>query len=127
MMFLVIYSATLMTSTHLTCSVLLSSHADQWQAATVHPFLQQCQQGTIKPQQFNTWLVQDYLFVLEFTRTAARLLAAAPPAHFDTLLGGMVAIKDELLWFQDKAAERSLTLPSPASSPAKTTVSSCSG
>lgn len=106
-----------MTTPTLTCAKLLSAHSEAWQSATVHPFLQQCQQGTIEPSQFNTWLVQDYLFVVEFTRLAASLLAAAPAGHFDTLLGGLGAIKDELLWFQAKADERSLTLstaPQPA-------------
>jgi thiaminase/transcriptional activator TenA len=42
--------------------------------------LDNCQSATIQPAQFNTWLVQDYLFVIEFTRMAARLLAAAPVA-----------------------------------------------
>ncbi|MEM8503975.1 MAG: TenA family transcriptional regulator [Cyanobacteria bacterium P01_D01_bin.1] len=96
--------------TALTCAALLSNHPQAWQSATVHPFLQNCQQGTIAPDQFNTWLIQDYLFVTEFTRLAAQLLSAAPVAHFDTLLSGLVAIKDELLWFQAKAAERSLLL-----------------
>lgn len=94
----------------LTCAALLSKHPKAWQLATVHPFLQNCQQGTITNDQFNTWLVQDYLFVTEFTRMAARLLAAAPVPHFDTLLSGLAAIKDELLWFQAKATQRSLSL-----------------
>ncbi len=94
----------------LTCAALLSDYSEDWQAATVHPFLEQCQQGSIKPEQFNTWLVQDALFVVEFTRMEARLLAVAPTEHFDTLLGGLGAIKDELLWFQAKADERSLNL-----------------
>ena len=99
-----------MTTPTLTCANLRATYSDAWQEATVHPFLQQCQQGKIKPEQFNTWLVQDALFVAEFTRMAARLLSAAPTAHFDTLLGGLGAIKDELLWFQAKANERSLNL-----------------
>lgn len=99
-----------MKTSKLTCATLLSTYPEAWQSATVHPFLQQCQQGTIKPSQFNTWLVQDALFVVAFTRMAARLLAAAPSMHFDTLLGGLGAIKDELLWFQSKAGERSLNL-----------------
>ena len=99
-----------MATAPLTCASLISAHPKAWKTATVHPFLQQCQQGTIGTSQFNTWLVQDYLFVNEFTRLAGRLLAAAPSEHFDTLLGGLGAIKDELLWFQAKAAERSLSL-----------------
>ncbi|MEL6552211.1 MAG: TenA family transcriptional regulator [Cyanobacteria bacterium J06621_11] len=99
-----------------TCAQLLSTYPDEWQAATVHPFLEACQQGSITTRQFNTWLVQDYLFVIEFTRMAARLLAIAPTEHFDTLLSGMIALKDELSWFQAKAAGRDLsaaTTPQP--------------
>ena len=49
-----------------------------------------------------TWcgVVQDYLFVREFVRFAALLLSKAPPEHFDVLLGGLAALKDELAWFQ---------------------------
>ncbi len=99
-----------MTSPNLTCGSLLSAHSEEWQSATIHPFLQKCQQGTIASHQFNTWLVQDYLFVIEFTRMAARLLSVAPTAHFVTLLSGLEALKDELLWFEAKASDRSLTL-----------------
>ncbi|MGB3291518.1 MAG: TenA family transcriptional regulator [Phormidesmis sp.] len=99
-----------MTTSDLTCRSLLSTHSDKWQSATVHPFLQQCQQGTITARQFNTWLVQDYLFVIEFTRLAAGLLSAAPTAHFVTLLSGLGALKDELIWFRAKADQRALTL-----------------
>lgn len=94
----------------LTCEQLLRLHAPAWEAATVHPFLSQCAAGTLQTQQFNTWLVQDYLFVLEFTRMAARLLAVAPTEHYDNLLSGLGALKDELIWFRDKAQERGLAL-----------------
>lgn len=97
----------------LTCHDLLTRHAEVWRAATVHPFLQQCQAGTIQPVQFHTWLVQDYLFVLECTRLAARLLSEAPPEHFDVILGGLGALKDELRWFQANAAKRGLNLQTP--------------
>jgi len=94
----------------LTCQQLLETYHDDWQSATHHPFLEHCQSGTIQPAQFNTWLVQDYLFVTEFTRMVGRLLAAAPVSHFDTILGGLTALKDELNWFRAKAAERNLKL-----------------
>lgn len=93
-----------------TTQKLLEKHAPVWQEAIAHPFLDQCQTGEILASQFNTWLVQDYLFVLDFTRMAARLLAAAPIHHFDLLLGGLSAIRSELVWFVDKATERQLTL-----------------
>jgi thiaminase/transcriptional activator TenA len=94
----------------LTCKQLLQTHTRAWNDATIHPFLNGCKQGTIQSEQFNTWLVQDYLFVVDFTRMVARLLAVAPPEHFDVILGGMSALKDELNWFQEKATERQLNL-----------------
>jgi thiaminase/transcriptional activator TenA len=94
----------------LTCKQLLQNHSQAWQEATVHPFLEQCKLGTIKPEQFNTWLVQDYQFVVDFTRIVARVLAVAPLNHFDVILGGLSVLKDELNWFKEKAAERQLNL-----------------
>lgn len=93
-----------------TCEQLLHKYASVWQDATVHPFLALCRSGQIRADQFNTWLVQDYLFVVDFTRMAARLLADAPIEHFDTLLAGLYALKDELNWFRVKAADRQLNL-----------------
>lgn len=94
----------------LTCNKLIQKHTQAWQKATVHPFLEQCKLGTIAPQQFNTWLVQDYLFVVDFTRMVGRILATAPPNHFDVLLGGLSFLKDELKWFREKGDERRLDL-----------------
>jgi thiaminase/transcriptional activator TenA len=94
----------------ITCQQLIQRHPETWEQAIIHPFLKECQSGQIKPQQFNTWLVQDYLFVVEFTRLLATVLTNAPVKHFDVLLGGLSAIKDELNWFQTKAEERNLDL-----------------
>ncbi|MGF1570101.1 MAG: TenA family transcriptional regulator [Nodosilinea sp.] len=100
-------------STSLSCQTLLHTHNRAWQRATVHPFLTGCKEDTIHPAQFNTWLGQDYLFVQNFTRMVGRVLGVAPDNHLDALLGGLVALKDELLWFQVKAAERGLDLARP--------------
>lgn len=94
----------------LTCNQLLQNHTQAWHSATVHPFLEQCKLGTIQPQQFNTWLVQDYLFVVDFTRMMGQILASAPLKHFDILLDGLSFLKDELNWFREKAAEQHLDL-----------------
>ncbi|MBZ8179632.1 MAG: TenA family transcriptional regulator [Oscillatoria sp. PMC 1051.18] len=93
-----------------TCSELLEKHPQAWQQATVHPFLAGCKSGTIQDSQFDTWLVQDYLFVIEFTRFVARVLANAPADNFEIILGGLSALKAELNWFQTQAKERKLTL-----------------
>ncbi|MGB3509233.1 MAG: TenA family transcriptional regulator [Microcoleaceae cyanobacterium] len=92
------------------CQKLLKKHSPIWENATTHSFLEECKNGTIKPQQFNTWLVQDYLFVVEFTRMVARTLSVAPIAHFDVIISGLNALKDELKWFEAKAIERKLYL-----------------
>ncbi|MDA0267489.1 MAG: TenA family transcriptional regulator [Cyanobacteria bacterium] len=97
----------------LTCQVLLSNHPQSWQRATVHPFLGQCQDGTIRPEQFNTWLVQDYHFVVDFTRFVGRVLAAAPASDFEVILAGLQALQDELAWFRAKATERQVSLDVP--------------
>lgn len=79
----------------LTDKQLRQNSPQAWNEATVHPFFKQCKLGTIKPEQFNTWLVQDYLFVVEFTRLAARMLAVAPPEHFDILIGRFTVLKND--------------------------------
>ena len=94
----------------LTCQQLLQNHQQAWDQATVHPFLEQCQSGTIKPKQFNTWLVQDYLFVIQFTRFVGSVLSSAMNEHFEVLLAGLGALREELIWFRAKAEERSLKL-----------------
>lgn len=94
----------------------LQNYTQAWHEATVHPFLEQCKSGVIQAEQFNTWLGQDYLFVVDFTRMVGRILAIAPPDHFDVILGGLSALKDELNWFKEKAAERQLNLNTPKQS-----------
>jgi thiaminase/transcriptional activator TenA len=96
-----------------TCDQLIARHAMAWEEAIQHPFLEGCRTGTIAHGQFETWLVQDYLFVVEFTRFAARVLTAAPVAHFDVLLNGLTTLRDELSWFRTQAIARSLRLDVP--------------
>lgn len=84
-----------------------------WKSAVVHPFLDDCAGGTIKKEAFNRWLVQDRLFVIEFTRFAGLLLRRCPDEHMDLLLGGLAALRDELQWFKIKGEERKLKLEVP--------------
>lgn len=84
----------------MSCEACLRQHKDAWDAAVQHSFLKSCQQDTINRSQFDTWLVQDYLFVREFTRLAANLLTVAPYCDYEVLFGGLEALRDELKWFQ---------------------------
>ena len=51
---------------------------------------------------------------------AASLIQTAPANHFDILLSGIIALKDELTWFQAKATERNLSLAQPLQPTCKT-------
>lgn len=88
----------------------IEEHPGIWKSAVVHPFLDECARGSIKDEVFNRWLVQDRLFVVEFTRFAGQLLKNAPVEHVDLLLGGLTALRDELQWFVLKSEERKLKL-----------------
>ena len=84
----------------MSCAQAFSKHKAAWELAIKHQFLADCKDGTLQKLQFDTWLVQDYSFAREFTRLAANLLAKAPYRDFDTLLGGLEALRGELKWFQ---------------------------
>jgi thiaminase len=79
-------------------------------SATEHKFLASCSDGSITKAQFDTWLVQDFLFVREFTRFAGKVLASSADAHLELLTGGIAALDDELKWFQTLAAQRNVDL-----------------
>lgn len=96
--------------TGIRCRQWIERHGEAWRDATRHPFLDACRDASIPEPAFHTWLVQDYRFVLSFTRFAARLLAGAPTGHMDVLIGGLAALGDELAWFRQKADERGLDL-----------------
>ncbi len=85
----------------------------QWTAATRHPFLDAVREGTITDAAFNRWLVQDALFVADLLRFQSRLLGRAPRAAQSTLVGGCVALVDELAWFEAQAARRGIDLDQP--------------
>lgn len=85
-----------------------------WTAATRHPFLDAVRDGTIADADFNRWLAQDALFVADLLTFQARLLARAPRPAQAALVGGCVALVDELDWFEVQAARRGVALEQPA-------------
>ena len=85
---------------------LVKRHADEWQAATRHPFLDSVREGTLAIGAFQTWLVQDYLFVGDLLTYQSRLLARAPRASQAVLIGGLAALEEELTWFEAHAETR---------------------
>ena len=94
----------------LTGKQLIQKYPHLWQEATEHLFIERCKLGTIEPEQFNRWLVQDFLFVIDLMRMVARVLATAPPHHFDVILGVLIALRTELKWLGKKTADRNIKL-----------------
>ncbi|MCA3749181.1 MAG: TenA family transcriptional regulator [Rubrobacter sp.] len=92
---------------------LLERHRDPWNQATRHPFLDGVREGTLPRGTFETWLVQDYLFVVEGLKFQARLLARAPRRDQALLIGGLAALEEELGWFEEQARRRGLGLDAP--------------
>jgi thiaminase/transcriptional activator TenA len=96
---------------------LLARHADDWARATRHPFLTAVREGTLAEGAFDTWMVQDALFVADLLSFQARLLARAPRPAQAVLAAGAVSLVAELDWFAEQAAARGLDLrvaPRPA-------------
>ena len=92
---------------------LIERHDQSWREATRHPFLGGVREGTLPAGAFETWLVQDYLFVLDGLVFQSRLIPRAPRRDQALLIGGLVALEAELGWFEEKAEERGLALDAP--------------
>ena len=58
----------------------------------------------------DTWLAQDAIFVADLLVFQARLLARAPRSDQAVLAGGLVALVEELDWFEQLAEARGLDL-----------------
>jgi len=89
---------------------LLSAYGPAWELATRHPFLDAVRAGTVAGAAFDTWLAQDALFVADLLAFQARLLARAPRGAQRVLAGGLVALIEELEWFEGQAGSRGLRL-----------------
>jgi thiaminase len=86
---------------------IMDAHAELYERATVtHPFLVGCADGSVSDAAFNTWLVQDYLYVQSFQRFAAALTIKSE--HSSLYLGAETTIAEELVWFESMATARGL-------------------
>uniref|UniRef100_A0AC34FDE2 Thiaminase-2/PQQC domain-containing protein n=1 Tax=Panagrolaimus sp. ES5 TaxID=591445 RepID=A0AC34FDE2_9BILA len=64
--------------------------------------------GEITEEQFNTWLSQDYLFVIKYVHFTSFVLQNAPKQDFELLISGLSVLSDELKWFENKLNERNI-------------------
>lgn len=86
-----------------TAAELIAKYPDEWTTATVHPFLQGVQDGTLAEEAFFTWLAQDYHFAGTLLDSQCLILMKAPRADQSLLIGGLIALEDELSWFEANA------------------------
>jgi formylaminopyrimidine deformylase / aminopyrimidine aminohydrolase len=93
---------------------LIERHDRSWREAIRHRFLDGVRTGTLPAEAFETWLVQDYLFVLGGLAFQSRLIPRVPRRDQALLIGGLAALEAELGWFEAKARERGLALEEPA-------------
>ena len=59
---------------------------DAWRSHTEHVFVQKMANGTLPPERFKSYLVQDYLFLVQFARVKA--LAASKQQTIDDIAAG---------------------------------------
>ncbi|MGI9408965.1 MAG: thiaminase II [Hyphomicrobiaceae bacterium] len=72
---------------------LKKSAPDEWRAYTEHPFTEALADGTLPEAAFKDYLVQDYLFLIEFARAYALGVYKAPNlADMREAAGGLSAI-----------------------------------
>lgn len=88
---------------------IFKKYEQEYKEATDHPFLQMIKLNEIKISQFNIWLQQDYLFVMEFTRLMGSVLHDSPIDCFNLIIDGLIAIKDEKKWFEEELLKRGLS------------------
>lgn len=74
---------------------LKAGATDEWRAYTEHPFTDALADGSLPEAAFKTYLVQDYLFLIEFARAYALAAYKSPTlADMREAAGGMAAILD---------------------------------
>ena len=68
----------------------------QWRSYVDHDFVRQMGEGTLSEAAFRTYLVQDYLFLIQFARAwALAAYKSRRPADIRAAQAGLAAILDE--------------------------------
>jgi len=75
---------------------LKQAAAPQWHSYVDHAFVQQMGDGTLSEAAFRAYLVQDYLFLIQFARAwALAAYKSRRPADIRAAQAGLAAILDE--------------------------------
>src|SRR5207248_11571360 len=89
---------------------LIRNAGPLWEEATRCPFLDALAAGSLHEDSFRRWLAQDYLFAKDLVVFQAVLLAKAPRASHNSLIGGLAALDKEMAWFESHAVRLQLDL-----------------
>jgi len=93
---------------------LIVSAGDLWEQATQAEFLTAIGDGSLPPDAFHRWLVQDYLFATGLAGFQAVVAAKTPRPSHKPVIAGLGAIDAELDWFERHLATRDLGLQAEA-------------
>ena len=93
-----------------------------WKDATTAAFLDAINDGTLPPEAFNRWLVQDYHFADTLTSFQAIAAAKTPRQSRKSLIARRGALDAEMDWFEAQISARGLEFnahipPAPAHPP----------
>jgi thiaminase/transcriptional activator TenA len=89
---------------------LIRNAGPLWEEATCCSFLDAVAAGSLPGEAFGRWLAQDYLFAKDLVAFQAVLLAKAPRAGHNGLIGGLAALDREMAWFESHAVRLQLDL-----------------
>ncbi|MFT5301603.1 MAG: thiaminase [Mariniblastus sp.] len=91
-------------------SSFVGNAGNLWREGTEAKFLDSIRDGSLPPEAFQRWLVQDYLFAKGLTTFHAIAVSRAPRSAQKVLIAGLAAMDAELEWFEQTAQDRSLDL-----------------
>ncbi|AAL81461.1 transcriptional regulator [Pyrococcus furiosus DSM 3638] len=89
---------------------LIKENENIWRRFLPHKFLIEMAENTIKKENFEKWLVNDYYFVKNALRFMALLMAKAPDDLLPFFAESIYYISKELEMFEKKAQELGISL-----------------
>lgn len=89
---------------------LVAASEDLIQQMIAHPFLRETADGTVPDETFSRYLVQDYLWLMEYQRTLGILCARAPMEVTRIFHDALLNLHGEIELFEEMAVRAGLKL-----------------